>query len=88
MTHKMNEFIQDLECLQDESNECGDLEDRLEIMQLISDQTSIRDSGEDVIFSECSNCKGEGKHKDYEDEWMCRSCLGLGGKWIKDYKGT
>lgn len=78
----IDNFIQEIKCLQDENDECGDLEDRFGIIELLDNQIELKKSGNDVNFLECGLCRGEGKHTDYEDEWMCRSCFGLGGKWV------
>lgn len=77
----MKEFIEELRCMLDEAEECGDLEDRMDLAMLLANQEELFASGVPHVWQECSNCHGSGKHKLYDDEWDCRDCLGFGGKY-------
>lgn len=70
------EFIDDLKVLQEESEECGVLEERLLFALWLSDAQN-----QESIWHDCTVCDGRGKRKDYENEWDCWSCHGLGGRF-------
>jgi hypothetical protein len=78
----MKEFIEDLRCLLEEAEECGDLEDRMGLAMLVAEQEELFASGAPHVWQECSNCHGSGKHKRYDDEWQCDDCFCLGGKYV------
>lgn len=82
MSNKMDEFIEDLKCLLEESNEDGNLETRFRVAELLDNQLCLINSNKKVEFLECSVCNGEGKFFDYDDTWDCSACLKLGGKWV------
>ncbi len=77
------EYLEELQELQEEIEEEGELEKRFQMAELLGDAQDLYNKNIDVVWFECGNCGGTGKHKMYEDEWECRSCLGQGGKFIK-----
>ena len=79
----MNEDLKNfIEELQDTIEGC-DLEERLEITLLIGESEDLLKEKCPVIFTTCSNCHGDAHWQLYEDVYDCRSCFGLGGKYIK-----
>lgn len=74
--------IAEIKCRQEEAEECGDLEDRLELAQklveLLDFKKSIPPDGKVKIHS-CGLCEGSGNSLVTPDfEYECKSCLGLG----------
>lgn len=80
----MNDLEQDLEELrieQEEAEECGDLEERLEIAKLVGSIEEILKSGKPYYWLQCGLCDGNGIQESYEDKWTCPSCNRRGGSW-------
>lgn len=85
MNEDLKTTIEDVKCELEESNECGELEERMELAQRLAILESLLSEKErkhePAKWYGCGLCCGKGSWNDYQDTWPCAACNAQGGSW-------
>lgn len=81
--------LEDLQVEQEETEECGDLEDRLEIATVVGEHRALlkaAKNGAKIKWWPCSICNEAGRVGVYDDQWECTACKGRLGHYAKEWR--